>query len=190
MTEIEFLKTLRRRLAGLPSAEIEEIIADYATHFHEGISGGRSEADIAAALGDPLRLARELRAEASFRRWSTHRTLGNLVFALFAFIALIAVDFIFLLPVVGGLIFFIAITGLVAIGMCLTGLAMIMNLFNWSGGFFAPHALLRILSGVSMVGFGVGGSALLLLLVDLGVRTLARFARLHYSVLQRMEHSV
>ena len=40
------------------------VMADYAAHFAEGMAAGRSEAEIAAALGDPLRLARELRAEA------------------------------------------------------------------------------------------------------------------------------
>ena len=71
MTRLEFLDTLRRRLAGLPPAEIDDLVADYATHFADGMAAGRSEADIAAALGDPMRLARELRAEAGFRRWET-----------------------------------------------------------------------------------------------------------------------
>ena len=68
MTRLEFPETLRRRLAGLPPAEIDDLVADYATHFADGMAAGRSEAEIAEALGDPMRLARELRAEAGFRR--------------------------------------------------------------------------------------------------------------------------
>src|SRR6185503_12773890 len=43
MTRSEFLDTLRRRLAGMPEAEIDDLIGDYATHFADGIAAGRSE---------------------------------------------------------------------------------------------------------------------------------------------------
>src|SRR5207344_2100507 len=82
MTRLEFLDTLRRRLAGLPQAEIDELVGDYATHFADGMAAGRSEAEIAEALGDPMRLARELRAEAGFRRWEEAPTPGNFFSAL------------------------------------------------------------------------------------------------------------
>ena len=63
---------------------------------------GRSEAEI-AALGDPVRLARELRAEAgACGRWETARTPSNF-YAAFGGPALIAVDFMFLLPLLGAL---------------------------------------------------------------------------------------
>ncbi len=89
MTRLEFLDTLRRRLAGLPPAEIDDLVADYATHFADGMAAGRSEADIAQALGDPMRLARELRAEAGFRRWETERTPASFFAVLFGFLALV-----------------------------------------------------------------------------------------------------
>ncbi len=40
MTELKVLDTLRRRLAGLPPAEIDDLVGDYATHFADG-RGGR-----------------------------------------------------------------------------------------------------------------------------------------------------
>jgi len=40
MTRLEFLETLRRRLAGLPEAEIDDLLADYATHFADGMAAG------------------------------------------------------------------------------------------------------------------------------------------------------
>ena len=49
------------------------------------------------------------------------------------------------------------------------------------------HYLTRILSGVGLLGFGIGGGALLLMAIDYGVRLLARFARLHYTLLQRAD---
>src|SRR5262249_9156761 len=157
-----------RRLAGLPPDEIDDVIADYANHFADGIASGRSEDEIARALGDPLRLARELRAEAGFRRWESKRSVGNFTAALVGFVALVAVDFMFLLPVLVSLAFFTLIAGLIAVCLCIAGLVLMMNIFH----------LARILTGIALLGFGVGGGALLLLLVDAVVRLLSKFARL------------
>jgi uncharacterized membrane protein len=186
MTRLEFLDTLRRRLSGLPQAEIDELIADYATHFADGMAAGRSEADIAAALGDPMRLARELRAEAGFRRWETARTPANFFAVLFGFLALIAVDFVFLLPLLGGLALFTFLAGIVMLGLCLAGMVMMLKLFHWDHG-FTLHYLTRIFAGIGLLGVGVGGGALLLMMIDYVVRLLGRFARLHYELLNKAE---
>src|SRR5476651_62151 len=175
MTKAEFLDTLRRRLSGLPPAEIDELIADYATHFADGMAAGRSEADIAAALGDPMRLARELRAEAGFRRWETARTPANFFAVLFGFLALIAVDFVFLLPLLGGLALFALIAGIVVLALCIAGLALVLRLFHWDHG-FTLHYLTRIFGGIGLLGVGIGGGALLLLMIDYVVRLLGKFA--------------
>jgi uncharacterized membrane protein len=178
MNRADFLGTLRRRLAGLPQAEIDEIVADYTAHFADGAAAGRSEEEIARALGDPLRLARELRAEAGFRRWEQSRTPANFFTAVFGFVVLIAVDFIFLLPLLACLTLFTLIAGVVAIGLCLAGLALFIK-----AGFFGLHSSLRALVGLGFLGFGVGGGALLIILIDCIVRLLGKYARLHYTML-------
>ena len=71
MNRAEFLSRLRNGLAGLPGAQADEIIADYGGHFDEALAAGRSEEEVSAALGDPARLARELRAESGLRHWET-----------------------------------------------------------------------------------------------------------------------
>jgi uncharacterized membrane protein len=185
MTRAEFLDTLRRRLAGLPQAEIDELVGDYATHFADGVAAGRSEAEIAEALGDPMRLARELRAEAGFRRWEEAPTPGNFFAALIGFLALIAVDFMFLLPLLGALAVVALAIGLAMIGLCVAGLVLMAKLFSFHG--LSLGYLTRILSGIGLLGLGVGGGALLVMAVDYVVRLLARFARLHYTLLQRSE---
>lgn len=187
MTKLEFLDTLRRRLGGLPQAEIDELVSDYATHFADGMAAGRSEAGIAAALGDPMRLARELRAEAGFRRWETARTPANFFAVLFGFLALIAVDFVFLLPLLVGLALFTLITGIVLLALCIAGIALMMKVFSWDYGLFSGHYLTRTFSGLGLLGFGVGGGALLLLMIDYVVRLLGKFARLHYELLNKAE---
>ncbi|MDP2764001.1 MAG: DUF1700 domain-containing protein, partial [Brevundimonas sp.] len=68
MTRAEFMGRLRRGLVGMPAAAADDITADYEIHFEDGAAAGRSEAAVAEALGDPDRLARELRAEAGAQR--------------------------------------------------------------------------------------------------------------------------
>ena len=184
MTQDEFLSILHDRLRGLPPDEIDELLDDYASHFAEGMAEGRSEAEIAAALGDPARLARELRAEAGLRRWETARTPANFYAAMLGFLALIAVDFMFLLPLLGALALVALGLGLAMVGLCLAGLALSMRMFHLDHGLSLGY-LTRILSGVGLIGLGVGGGAALLMAVDYIVRLLGRFARLHYTLLER-----
>jgi uncharacterized membrane protein len=186
MTRIEFLDTLRRRLAGLPPSEVDELVSDYAAHFADGMAAGRSEAEIAAALGDPMRLARELRAEAGFRRWESARTPANFFAVLFGFLALMAVDFVFLLPLLGGLALFSILVGFALLGLSLAGMVILLKLFSWNHE-FAGHFVGRIFSGVGLLAFGVGGAALLLMMIDYVVRLLGKYARLHYALLNRAE---
>jgi uncharacterized membrane protein len=189
MTRTEFLDTLHRRLGGLPQAEIDDVMADYAAHFAEGMAAGRSEAEIAEALGDPLRLARELRAEVGLRRWEEERTPGNFFTALAGFLALVAVDFVFLLPLVAGLMLFTLIAGIVLIALSVAGLAVLAKLFSWEG-LFVFKSLTRTLYGVGLLGVGIGGGALLLMMVDYVVRLLGKYARLHYTLLNRADPAV
>lgn len=184
MTQDEFLSILHDRLRGLPPAEIEELMDDYASHFAEGMAQGRSEQEIAAALGDPARLARELRAEAGLRRWESARTPGNFYTAMIGFLALIAVDFMFLLPLLGALALVALGLGLAMVGLCIVGLALSMRMFHLDHGLSLGY-MTRILSGVGLIGLGVGGGAALVMAVDYVVRLLARFARLHYTLLER-----
>jgi uncharacterized membrane protein len=185
MTRSEFLSILHDRLRGLPPAEIDDLMDDYDSHFAEGLAAGRSEAEIASALGDPARLARELRAEAGMRRWESARTPANFYTAMIGFLALIAVDFMFLLPLLGALALATLVIGLALLALCVAGLVLMMKLFSFHG--LSLGYLTRILSGIGLLGLGVGGGALLLMAIDYVVRLLARFARLHYTLLQRSE---
>jgi uncharacterized membrane protein len=187
MTQAEFLDTLRRRLSGLPPSETDELLDDYAAHFADGREAGRSEEEIAAALGDPMRLARELRAEAGFRRWEADRTPANFFAVLLGFLALMAVDFVFLLPLLGGLALFTLIAGIVLLALCIAGVALIAKL--WAHGIFASHFLTRTFAGIGLLGVGVGGGALLLMMIDYVVRLLGKFARLHYALLDKADRS-
>jgi len=69
-----FLAGLRAGLRGVPAASIEDVLSDYEAHFTEAAREGRSEEDVAQALGDPLLLADEWRAEARMASWERSAT--------------------------------------------------------------------------------------------------------------------
>jgi uncharacterized membrane protein len=178
-----FLARLRNGLAGLPPQEIDDIISDYSAHFSDAAAHGRSEDTVADALGDPDRLAKELRAEAGIRRWENDRNPRNFIAALLALLGLLTVDVMFLLP-------FLFVIGLVTFAFCLAAVAVafagliIMASAFWGELLFpGGRALVRALTGMGMLAGGVGGGALLLLMVGTLMRLLGRYARLHYRLL-------
>lgn len=185
MNSEAFLRSLRAGLAGLPSQEVEEIIADYTGHFAEARASGRGEAEVVGALGDPARLARELRAETGLRRFETHRNLGNFLAALLALAGLAAVDIFFLAPLllVAGAIVLAVGVGLVALGV--VGAHMVLGVLFFSHGGPMLGALSRLFIGVGLIAGLIGGGSLLLLGVGAGVAMLGRYVRLHDRLLSQ-----
>jgi uncharacterized membrane protein len=185
MTRQAFLDALRTGLAGLPAAAIDEIIADYDAHFSEGAAAGRSEEEVAAALGDPVRLARELRAEAGLKRWEDRPSASNAAAAVVALLGLGAVDIFVLLPLLMG------VAG-VMIG-CLFG---VICVFCAGGGVFAlgpfGHApggpFAALLTGLGMMSAATSGGAILTILTIGLVNFLVWYARLHFRLLDPVKN--
>lgn len=183
MNRASFLFEFRAGLSGLPKDEIEELVADYDAHFEEGLAEGRSEDEVAAALGSPRRLARELRAEAGLRRWETNRSAGNYAGAVFALIGLLALDFVILLPFL-----FLPLLGIVIgvavalLAMLFGGVALLTNTLT-AGDLMGNVAVARSLAGIGLIAGGIGGGALFILVLELILKLLAKYARLHYRLL-------
>jgi uncharacterized membrane protein len=188
MNRAMFLSELRMGLSGLPQSEIEETITDYESHFSEGLAAGRSETAIANALGDPARLARELRAEAGFRRWESERSAGSLIGAVIALLGLATLDLIFLIP-------FVCVVGAILLSMFVTAIALFfaggavwlfalfpgLMMFGSAGMLGSGMAL--ALAGFGLIAGGVGLAALTWLLLDVFIRGLVNYARLHFRLL-------
>ncbi len=190
MTRLEFLAQLRRALSSLAPKEVDEIIADYNGHFNEAIAAGRSEEEVAHALGDPTRLARELRAETQLRRWENQRTPGTLVGAILGISGLLALDVLILIPLIFALALtvFAFVVSLFAIGV--TGIALIAAQFqDWYQFHSHVSAASHMFAGIGLLGFSIGFGALLWLVMEVSVRLLGRYARLHYRVLKPLNSS-
>jgi uncharacterized membrane protein len=182
MTRQEFLTKLRGGLAGMPATAIADIVSDYETHFADGQAAGRSEQEVASALGDPTRLARELRAEQGLKAWQETRTPSTAVTAVFAVLGLGALDFLFLFPILIGVAS--ALLGLYIaeiVGVVIGGAMMVGGPF-FDGGGGAASAL--ILAGLGVIAISVSLGALTLLATIWLINGLVWYGRLHFRLLK------
>lgn len=181
MTRQQFLAQLRAGLAGLPAAAVADIAADYEAHFAEAEAAGRNEAEVAEALGDPGRLARELRAEAGVKAWRETRSPSTAAAAIIAVLGLGAVDLLFLLPVligVGGALFGLFIATIVC--LFVGGGLLIGGPFHHGPG--GPAAMM--LAGAGLMAGSVSAGAVLTLVTIGLINGLVWYGRLHYRLLK------
>lgn len=181
MTRQAFMARLREGLRGLPPQTQADIVADYEAHFADGEAAGRTEADVAAALGDPGRLARELRAEAGLRRWEEQRNPSGAAAAIFALLGLGALDILILLPILMG------------VGGTLFGLGVaVLAVFVAGGVVFATGPFsgipggpaVAILLGISLM-TGAAAVGAVLAIIGIGVvNALVWYGRMHYRLLK------
>ncbi|MBJ7486123.1 DUF1700 domain-containing protein [Brevundimonas sp.] len=181
MTRADFMSRLKAGLVGLPTTAAADILNDYHAHFDDGRDAGRSEAEVAAALGDPDRLARELKAEAGVQRWRQEQTPSAAAGAVFAVLGLGAIDILILLPLLMGVIgtlfgFFVAVIAVFFAG----GVVMVTGPFaGFPGGGVAAF-----LAGLGLMAGSVAVGALLSVATIWLVNGLVWFARLHYRLLK------
>ena len=179
MTREQFINGLRGGLVGLAPATVAEIVSDYEGHFNEGLAAGRSETEVAEALGDPARHAREIRAEAGLKRWETERNASSAAGAVFAVLGLGALDLIIAIPFltsIGGVIlaFFMVAIALFGVG----AVGMVAGPFWIAGG--PPAAI--FLTGLGLMSMGVFfGSATTLCTIGI-INVLVWYGRLHLRV--------
>ncbi|KXV75453.1 hypothetical protein AD953_07415 [Acetobacter malorum] len=184
-----FLDQLRAGLKGLPRSVVEDILAEYTAHFDEGRAAGRSDGEIAAALGDPGRLAREVRAETGVRRWEDERSLSNALGAIMGILGLAALDLLVVLPVlmtVGSvdLAFFIA-----GACICLAGSLMLpFALINMLPGFDGDW-LQGLLISLGMASGGASMVAVCALFTIGTLNLLIRYGRAHYRLIAKANPS-
>lgn len=181
MTRAEFMGRLRRGLVGMPAAAAADIASDYEIHFEDGLAAGRTEAEVAAALGDPDRLARELRAEAGAQRWHQEKNPSAAAGAIFAVLGLGAIDILFLLPILMSLAMTLFGMFMAAIGLFIGGGA-IMVAGPFAGFPGGPAA--AILAGLGLMSVATALAALTAIATIWLVNGVVWFARLHYRLLK------
>jgi uncharacterized membrane protein len=135
MTQDAFIQQLRHELRSLPKPVVDEIVADYREYFGDALAAGRSEADVVAALGDPVKLARELKAQATFRQWETRRSFGNLMRVVASIAGLGLLQLLLLIPFMFYLLILTigyAVSGALTVAGLVTVIALgSHHLFGW-----------------------------------------------------------
>ncbi len=181
MTREAFMARLWDGLKGLPPQTAAEIVADYQAHFTEGEAAGRTDADIATALGDPDRLARELRAEADLKRWESERNPSAAAAAVFAVLGLGAIDLLILMPILIGVLCTLFGLAIACIGVFVAG-----GIVFAAGPFSQPPGgpAAALLAGLGLMAGSVSAAAILTL-VSIGLtNALVWYGRLHYRLLK------
>ncbi|MBA2871194.1 MULTISPECIES: HAAS signaling domain-containing protein [Bacillales] len=88
MTKDKFLQQLNDSLKRLSEKERADILQDYEEHFTFGLEEGKTEEEIAASLGSPSQIAKEILADYHLDKVTTSATLGNMFRAIWAVIGL------------------------------------------------------------------------------------------------------
>ncbi len=179
MNRAHFMAQLRDGLSGLHHSDIDDILRDYESHFADGAADGRTEDEVAAALGDPVRLARELRAEAGFRRWEQNRNAGNFLGVVLALLGLATIDFIILLPFLCALAAIFFGLSVACLGCVVGGTFLLISLL-WGG--VMNNAAMQLLIAMGLISGAIGGGALLLWIMEAIAKLLIRYARLHFRL--------
>jgi len=135
MSKEEFLRQLASHLGALPEAERADILADYRAYFDDAEADGRSQADVATALGDPLRLARELAAARKLKQWESHKTPSHLFQVLAASAGLgvlnllLAFPYLLLMTILSSL--WLAALSMLLAGALMSGAWLSNAVFGW-----------------------------------------------------------
>ncbi|GGY07905.1 DUF1700 domain-containing protein [Paludibacterium paludis] len=98
MNQKAFLSALEAGLRGLPPREIDEILADYQEYFRDAQEAGRTEDEVVQSLGDPAKLAKELRAQVRYRQWEESKSVGSLFRVVAAVAGLGLMNFLLAIP--------------------------------------------------------------------------------------------
>ncbi|MDO9335746.1 MAG: DUF1700 domain-containing protein [Caulobacter sp.] len=181
MTRAEFMARLRRGLSALSSNSQADITADYETHFADAAAAGRTEEETAAALGDPDRLARELRAEYGLKAWEEKKSPRSATGAILALLGLGLVDvFIVSVLLFPLLSVFFAIAIVVVCAFVMGGVVMIGGpIIGYDGG-----AGVAFLAGLGLVGLSTCIGALTVMASVALVNLSVWYARLHFRLLK------
>ena len=143
MTREEFLSILERGLARLPPDKCAEILADYRSYFSEGVAAGRTEATIAQSLGNPARLAAELRLG--------HEAPGSAFRAFTGLVALALLDGVRWFPLVVGLLVILLLLGAGSVALVYAAFALFVLPFDMPLGGITAVLLRAVALGAAGV---------------------------------------
>jgi len=176
----EFLAALRAGLRGAPQAAVDEILADYAAHFDEGVAANRTEPDMVAALGEPHALADEHRLALRIESFESAPSVRSGAHVLAGAVALGAINTVLLCvaaPLLGLVAFVLALT---VVSFVATGIWFI---FAGASLELPGGVATTLLCGFGLMAAAVSLVALLALAGQALVNAIGRYSRLRFRFL-------
>jgi len=183
MTRNEFIRRLKSGLKGMPAADQAEMIADYEEHFDAGAAEGRSEIEIAEALGNPSRLARELRLEAGIKQWREDRSPSAAWTAVVGILGLATIDILILVPIILPIIAVIFALYVACAAVFFAG-GVVMLAGPFADTDMIVNGFAVFLAGLGIMGLATAAGAILTIVTIGFVNLMIWFGRLHYRVIQ------
>lgn len=98
MGEQDYLDALGKAMAGLPPETAARTLAYYEQRFIDGLTVGRSEAEIAAELDEPRKIAMTLRANAHMAAMASRKSPAGFVRTVFTFVGLAVFNLFMVVP--------------------------------------------------------------------------------------------
>ncbi|MDR3439771.1 HAAS signaling domain-containing protein [Telmatospirillum sp.] len=133
MNKAKFINKVKSSLGDVPKDQLDEILADYEEYFSDGLASGRTEEEIAKGLGDPAKIAKELRAEIRIQQWQKKKSVGNLGRVVLGLAALGSLNLFLAIPMLLMMILLTASYG-VSVLLILVGLAASASYLPGLGG--------------------------------------------------------
>ncbi len=123
MKKDKWIEELSIALGSMEKDEKDEIIRDYEEYFYDAIESGRTEEEITESLGNPKKIAKELKADYLIKETRKNMTFKNTLKAIFAILTL---SFFNLTIMIGPIIAILAIIfAVIVAGISLAGAGIV-----------------------------------------------------------------
>ena len=164
MNKSEFLNTIERCLGSLRYEEKKDILYDYEEHFRIGNENGKTEEEIAQALGDPRSIAKNYAANYTLEKAKSDPSSRNILEALFAGLSLGFLNLIIVLPIFISFVAVVFSLFAAAFAIIISGVAVFISSFLPINDLLSvismPYDLyinpaVTLLTGVGLSAFGV-----------------------------------
>lgn len=159
MNKVEFFQKFERSLRGLPKEEKQNIIADFEEHFRNSAAEGRSEAETAETLGNPLSIGRLAKTELLVLEAEKNKTAKNVFRAVLAAAGLGLFNIIVVIGPFFGIVGVLIGLWAAALSLTLSGIGTVAAmaftpLFRYFIGYPVTSILFALFAGIGLTAFG------------------------------------
>jgi uncharacterized membrane protein len=192
MNKEKFLTELKRALGRMSEAEKGEVLYDYEEHFRMGVAEGKSEEQIAEALGNPRAIGKSYAIDALLEepKGGGGVTATSVLRAIFASISLTFFNIIVVFGPFFGLVGVMIGLWATAASLALSGVAVLVSpvvalivpgLFTLAG----VNAVFLLFAGIGVAGLGMLAVIGMWKLSQLFVQATAAYIRFNARIVMR-----